>query len=143
LLAAKNPSVPPSVVGSSVKRLLDREWSGSRSGECDRERGEHREVSVKLNATEVTGAQRLQTIVVLQAAETPLDCAPASVEVAEPLALARDEWLQSRRLAPHACGLALASRAAPLRRVPFEVGSGERPLAVLADGWPVRATLTA
>src|SRR4051812_33735648 len=69
-----------------------------------------------------------------EAAELALDRRTAAVKLLVALAVARDERVQPVGLDPHRRGLALAGRAAPLRRLALVVRSGERPLAVRAVG---------
>src|SRR5439155_14151992 len=76
---------PSRVQGLSAPALLGEnglgcERDGSRSGECDRERGEHRQVGVKLDAGQTANAERAQAVLVLQSAEAPLDRATSTVE---------------------------------------------------------------
>ena len=92
---------------------------------------EHHEVGVKPDALDAPNAERSEAVVVLQAAELALDGGAASVELAPPERLARDQRVQAVSLDPPARGLALASRAAPLRGLPLEVGTREGPDAVL------------
>jgi len=91
------------------------EWNGPRPAECLREPCEHREVGVKLHAFQAANAEWRESVFVLQAAEGALNRAASAVEVDEPHALTRDQRVEAGRFAPHACWLALAGRAAPLR----------------------------
>src|SRR5436190_7131873 len=68
----------------------------------------------------------------LQPTELSFHGSASPVEVAPSLGLARDERVEAVGLYPTGCGLALAGRAAPLRRVSLRVRPGERPGSVLA-----------
>jgi hypothetical protein len=57
------------VSGNLFLKPLSGEWYGSRSGE----RGEDREVGVKLDALKATGAEWLQAVLVLKPSEGALD----------------------------------------------------------------------
>jgi hypothetical protein len=69
-----------------------RERNGSRSTERLCEPRQHREVGVKLHALQSANAERQQSVVVLQVAKRTLNSGASAVEVAEPLAVARDAW---------------------------------------------------
>jgi hypothetical protein len=53
---------------------------------------QHSEVGVECDPLQPTDAQRRESVVVLQAPELALNCGTATVEVAEPLSVARDAW---------------------------------------------------
>jgi hypothetical protein len=71
----------------------------------------HRQFGVKLDTLQAPDAERCEAVVVLQATELALDSGTATVEVAEPLSVARDARhetvralarRQHRLLSPHA-----------------------------------------
>ena len=97
--------IPLSVTGLRGERY------GSRSGKRGGERGEDAEVGVKRDLLDATDAERRESGLVLEPAERALNRTASTVKVAEPLALARDQRMQTGSLAPHARGLALARRA--------------------------------
>ena len=82
-------------------------------------------------------------VLVLQAAELALDGGAARVEVAEAARLARDQRVAPLGLDPAGGGLALTGGAAPLGGVALEVGTGERPAALLAGRSAVLAACSA
>lgn len=106
-----------------------------------RELGEDGEVGVEPNAVDAPDAQRRERPVVFEPSELPFDGSALLVELAEARRLARDERVEAVGLDPPGGGGAFAGRAAPLGRLPGVVGPGEPPLAVLADGRVVIATL--
>jgi hypothetical protein len=59
-------------------------------GECLSEPGEHRKVSVKLDAGEAAHSQHRQAVMVLQSAELAIDGGAAAVQAAPLVALTRD-----------------------------------------------------
>jgi len=77
-------------------------------------------------------AEREQRPLVLEPAELPLDRGATSIERLPALCLARDQGMQPVGLDPPRAGLALASRAAPLRRAARGIGPGEGPRPMLA-----------
>jgi hypothetical protein len=103
--------------------------------------GQHRQVSVKLNPRQPTHTKGGEPVPMFQRSELSFDCRTAPVQVAPPFRLTRDERVQPRRLAPDRLRLTLTGRAAPLRGLPLEVGTRERPAAVLALGGKMLATL--
>src|SRR5437763_16124082 len=66
----------------------------------------------------------------LEIAELTLDRRPTAVQVAEPLGLARDQWMQPVSLASHRLGFAFPGRTAPLGCLAFVVGTSELPFAM-------------
>ena len=106
---------------------LRRERSRSHSTERLREPGEHHEVSVELDSFKPSNAERREPIFLFEPAELALASGASPVEVAPPLRLARDQRVQPVGLDPDGRGLAASGQAAPLRRVPLEVRSCERP----------------
>ena len=66
--------VEPTLSGiEGEAQRLRREWYGSRSGERQRQPGEHREAGVKLDALQAADAERCKTVLVLEAPELLLD----------------------------------------------------------------------
>ena len=94
---------------------LRREWNGSRSGERHGKRGEDAEVGVERDSIEAANAERAEPVLVLQAAERPLDGSASPVQVTEALGVSRDQRVEAVGLDPAGRGLALTGRAAPLR----------------------------
>lgn len=87
---------------AATERVVDlgRERNGPRPTERLREPREHRQVGVKRDPFQATDAERRELVLVLQPAELALDSATASVEVAPPLRLTRDERVQPVGLDP-------------------------------------------
>src|SRR5688572_16590993 len=112
--------------------LLRRDHCGACSGERRGEMRERAEVGVKLDALNTPYPERREPVLVLEPPEASLYSSAAGVEVAEPLAFARNARVQAGRLAPDGLRLALPCRAAPLRPAALEVGPGERPDAMFA-----------
>ena len=77
----------------------------------------------------------------LESPELAANHATTPIEPSRALRFARDQWVQSVGLHPPRRGLAFACQAAPFRGLALEVGPGERPLAVLARGRLLVATL--
>src|SRR6266487_1503587 len=69
---------------------------------------------------------------VLEPAELPLDRAALVVERLPAVGGPGDQGVQPVSLDPHRCRGTLAGRAAPLGRAPLDIGTRERPFAVLA-----------
>src|SRR4051812_1021893 len=110
----------------------DGQQNAPRLSERARQLVEDRQVGVQLHAIQPTDAEWRERPLVLEASKLALNGRAATVELLEPLRLARDQRVQTAGLDPHGRGLALARRAAPFARAGLVVGSGERPLAVLA-----------
>ena len=115
-------------------RGLRREWNGSRSGKRGGEAGEHDEVGVERDPLQAAHAERSEAVVVLQAPELALDGGAATVEIAPPLRLARNERVLAVGPDLLRLRLTLAGGAAPLGCLALEVGPRERPGAVVAGG---------
>ena len=94
---------------------LSRERNDPRPRERLRQPRQHREVGVKLDTSQSANAERSQPVLMLQSTELALDSAASPIEVAPPLALARDQRVQARRLAPDRARLArpLGSATSP------------------------------
>jgi len=114
------------------KQSLSGERHDSHASECLRQPRQHREVSVKLNASESANAKRCQPVLMLQPAELALDSSTTPVQIAPALRVARDERMKPGSLDPPRLRNALADRAAPLGGAALGVGTCERPGSVLA-----------
>src|SRR5438067_2230669 len=73
---------------------LRREWYGSRSGGRAGEAGEDAEVGVKRDLLKPTDSDRAESPLMLEPAELPFHGCAATVEIAPPLRLARDERVE-------------------------------------------------
>lgn len=89
---------------------------------------------MKLDTSQPTNAERGQSEPMLEYAELSFHGRAAPVEIAPPLGVARDERLHAGGLDPSGLRSALPAGAAPLGRAALEVGTRERPGAVLAVG---------
>src|SRR5207245_6884158 len=83
---------------------LRRQRNRPRAAESEREPSEHHEVSVESDALQSADPKRSQSVLMLQPPELALDGSTTPVEVAPALRLARDQRVESRRLAPQGLG---------------------------------------